>query len=342
VRIPSDPDFLRLVRRSAAAFVVALAVGAAFIPAPLREAADLGNPPNPAKSAWFLLWSQELVSHGTGWIYVAFAAALLLVALPWLPGKGRTADPGDGTPPAERAPRYGGAIAFALFLAFLVLTIVAAFFRGPNWGWTGFSAVVRATGATAAFRPAMPEGRLRLERSGCRRCHVTGGEGNRLATDLDGMFGAPPGRLIDAIRSPAVHMPDFRFDEDSIRELADAIHANGAAHGKGGASGPGHPLKVHFDRGASDSNAPPFESRCGGCHRAIGSGGRGMGQGNIGPNLSGLFTPFHPGRVGPGVRWSPEALARWADNPRTIRPVAKMPPVPVSAAEFRAIVDSLR
>lgn len=135
MRIPSDPVFFRLVLRSMAACVVALSVAAFLVPAPLQEAADLGNPPNPARSAWFLLWVQELVSHGTYWIWPAILSALLLAALPWLPGKGERLEPGDGTPAAERAPRTGGAIAIALFAIVVALTVVAAFFRGRNWEW---------------------------------------------------------------------------------------------------------------------------------------------------------------------------------------------------------------
>ena len=38
---------------------------AALVPAPLETPADPAHAPNPAKSAWFLLWIQELVSYST-------------------------------------------------------------------------------------------------------------------------------------------------------------------------------------------------------------------------------------------------------------------------------------
>jgi hypothetical protein len=135
VRVPADPDFIRPVKRSALACVAALMVAALFLPPPLQEAADPGNPPNPAKSAWFLLWVQELVSHGTSWIWPAVAAAVAAVALPWIPGRGTRIDPGDGTPPAERAGRGGGRFLAALSLALLLLTLAALFFRGRDWAW---------------------------------------------------------------------------------------------------------------------------------------------------------------------------------------------------------------
>ena len=135
MRIPSDPTFFRLIRRSMAACVAVLAAAAWLFPAPLKEAADLGNPPNPARSAWFLLWVQELVSHGTVWIYPVFVAVAVFVALPWLPGAGTRVVPDDGTAEADRAPGAGALFVSLLLAAIVVLTLVAAFFRGKNWEW---------------------------------------------------------------------------------------------------------------------------------------------------------------------------------------------------------------
>ena len=53
---------------------------ALFVPAPLQGPADPSRVPNPVKSAWFLLWTQELVSwskelvHPMVLLLVAFAA----------------------------------------------------------------------------------------------------------------------------------------------------------------------------------------------------------------------------------------------------------------------------
>ena len=107
-----------------------LLLAAGLVPAPLETAADPMQPPNPAKSAWFLLWIQELISHGTGWMYGVLALAGLLVALPWL----RRA-------PAERAAwlqpgeRVVGAVVLVLVTAVVALTFVALFLRGENWQW---------------------------------------------------------------------------------------------------------------------------------------------------------------------------------------------------------------
>lgn len=190
--------------------------------------------------------------------------------------------------------------------------------------------------------PSTARGREALSRSGCRRCHVSGAEGIRLAADLDAAFGARPARLRDAIRNPAAFMPDFRFDDATILDLVNAIYANGTGRTKKAGKGAEIPIKVHFDAGPAKGDAPPFAKRCGGCHRALSGNGAGMGAGAAGPNLSALFSPFHPGQASEGLPWNPEALRRWLSNPRSFRPFALMPPVPLPAEEFPALADSLR
>ncbi|MHB8763411.1 MAG: selenite/tellurite reduction operon b-type cytochrome membrane protein ExtQ [Deferrisomatales bacterium] len=109
--------------------VAALLVLAAVVPAPLQEAADPGRAPNPAKAAWFLLWTQELVSYGNAWMYAILGLGLAFFALPWLPG----------SPPAEGArwfpPEQWPASLFAVAAALAVagLTLVGLALRGPNW-----------------------------------------------------------------------------------------------------------------------------------------------------------------------------------------------------------------
>jgi hypothetical protein len=127
-RVPSSPHLLGPVKRAALAGVVALVVFAAVMPAPLDLAADRAHPPNPAKSAWFLVWIQELVSHSTFAIYGVVLAAVLLVALPWLP-----------LPRPEGAAWFsaghrGVAVGVGLMAcAILALTVIGLFFRGANW-----------------------------------------------------------------------------------------------------------------------------------------------------------------------------------------------------------------
>ncbi|MBK9776484.1 MAG: cytochrome B6 [bacterium] len=131
-QVPSSPHFFRLIRRGLLVIAVFLLVAAWLVPAPLETAADPMRPPNPAKSAWFLLWIQELVSHGTAWMYVVLLLAGLFVALPWL----RRA-------PAERAAwfqpgeRLVGTVVLVLFALVVVLTATALFLRGENWQLRG-------------------------------------------------------------------------------------------------------------------------------------------------------------------------------------------------------------
>lgn len=126
--VSSEPRFFRLVTLGFAACSVALLLLAVFIPAPLELAADPAHAPNPAKSAWFLLWIQELVSYSTSAIYGALLLIAVLAALPWLP-----------VPELERAawfPREHRPVTILVLAAcglILVLTAVGLFMRGPNW-----------------------------------------------------------------------------------------------------------------------------------------------------------------------------------------------------------------
>jgi hypothetical protein len=126
--VKSSPHFFRPVGRSMLLGAAVLLLLAALVPAPLGTPADPAHAPNPAKSAWFLLWIQELVSYSTLAIYVAVALAAFLVALPWLP-----------VPKLEHArwlPREHRPLAVAMLAAallVLVLTVVGLTLRGPDW-----------------------------------------------------------------------------------------------------------------------------------------------------------------------------------------------------------------
>lgn len=124
--VASSPVFFRLIRRSMAAFVAAACVLAAVFPAPLQEPADIGKVPNPAKSAWFLLWIQELVSYSRNFIYVVVLLAGVFLALPYTRWGGSDGDTG-------RPRRIVAALAFAVFSCIVVLTIIAYLFRGKDW-----------------------------------------------------------------------------------------------------------------------------------------------------------------------------------------------------------------
>jgi hypothetical protein len=126
--VKSSPHFFRPVGRSMLLALAVLLLLAALVPAPLETPADPAHAPNPAKSAWFLLWIQELVSYSTLAIYVAVGLAVFLVALPWLP-----------VPKLERARwlppehRLLAVAVLAAALLVLALTVVGLTLRGPDW-----------------------------------------------------------------------------------------------------------------------------------------------------------------------------------------------------------------
>lgn len=126
--VSSDPHLFRPLKRALLGGLALLLLLAALAPAPLEIAADPAHPPNPAKSAWFLLWIQELVSYDTRAIHAALALAVLLVALPWLPIRG--VEHASWFPRAERPL---AAFVLLVFCALVALTATGLFFRGPDW-----------------------------------------------------------------------------------------------------------------------------------------------------------------------------------------------------------------
>ncbi|MFZ3116479.1 MAG: selenite/tellurite reduction operon b-type cytochrome membrane protein ExtQ [Syntrophales bacterium] len=129
--IKSSPHFFRLIKLAAALFCGAVFVLAFFITAPLQAPADIRHVPNPVKSAWFLLWIQELVSYSSYLSYLVAAIGAFFLLIPWLPISS----------PATRARWFADGqlpvtlITVVTFTAILTLTIIAMFFRGENWSF---------------------------------------------------------------------------------------------------------------------------------------------------------------------------------------------------------------
>jgi hypothetical protein len=127
--VKSSPLFFTLITRSMYALTISLLLLTPLIPAPLQEQANPAVTPNPAKSAWFLLWIQEMVSWSRFMIYPALLLGCLIMLLPWLP---------LGTP-VHRArwfPRQLLPVTVLTLLAaaaLVLLTVVGMFFRGSNW-----------------------------------------------------------------------------------------------------------------------------------------------------------------------------------------------------------------
>ena len=129
--VRSSPGFFRLIKIAMALLILLLLVLAALVPAPLQEPANLARVPNPVKSAWFLLWIQELVSYSKYLIYAVLALAAGLTMLPWLGGEG-------GPQHAAWLGREQLPVSVAALAAFVVigaLTAVGLYFRGENWAF---------------------------------------------------------------------------------------------------------------------------------------------------------------------------------------------------------------
>ncbi|MBJ6752310.1 selenite/tellurite reduction operon b-type cytochrome membrane protein ExtQ [Geomonas anaerohicana] len=127
--LKSSPYFFRLIKIALTLTVLTLMALTALIPAPLQEQANLARVPNPVKSAWFLLWIQELVSYSKYLIYLVLALTAAFIALPWL---SRSAPP-QGACWFPRESRVVNCVALAICVAVLALTLVAMFCRGANW-----------------------------------------------------------------------------------------------------------------------------------------------------------------------------------------------------------------
>lgn len=185
--------------------------------------------------------------------------------------------------------------------------------------------------------PVTEAGRKAIERSGCQRCHVIAGKGNRYARDLDRLLPrARPEEVLAALEKPALFMPRFALTESTAVLVVNALFAGSAASRPPEGESP---LVVHFESAARQEHA--FTRRCGGCHRLLTGEREGLGAGSIGPNLSGLFTPFYPGTLLEGERWTPARFREWLENPRQFRPLAEMPSVKLTEDERHAIESAL-
>lgn len=197
-------------------------------------------------------------------------------------------------------------------------------------------------GRFARFRsaadPLVQEGNRLLEQFACRRCHVIGGRGNRLAASLDDVTAMKgPQELVRSIGSPALGMPLFRLSEGQMTALVTGLYAGGMTVKRG----PERPQVVFFQE--RDGKGPDlFSRKCGSCHRILSERLGALGRSDSGPNLSGLFTQYYPKTFRNRERWHAEGLKQWLENPRNVRRLSTMPPVVLTAEELREIVDILK
>ena len=172
----------------------------------------------------------------------------------------------------------------------------------------------------------------------CRRCHTTAGKGNHLASNLDRLpLNTTPQKIFEAIKHPALFMPDFSFDDRQITDLVNAILAGAIKNGRNAGE---TPQVVHFE-GVKPRTDNIFEKQCGSCHKILTDAFGALGKGNIGPNLSGLFSEFYPATLKDNGRWTAGILKKWLENPRKIREHSQMRPIPLKKAEFELLLPIL-
>ncbi|SEA62544.1 hypothetical protein SAMN05660420_02666 [Desulfuromusa kysingii] len=193
---------------------------------------------------------------------------------------------------------------------------------------------------TLVADPTTESGKRRLQEYACRRCHVSEVKGNSLSANLDySQLEKSAEELETAIQIPALFMPEFHFNEQQRIELVNAILAAGRQ-----VEIPEQELPevVHFE-GEEVTREFQFEKHCGSCHRALTASFGGLGEGLIGPNLSGIFSEFYLLNFGDDQqRWTTDNLEKWVKNPRKIRPYTQMPPLEIKKEELDAICDELQ
>ncbi|NCO52004.1 MAG: cytochrome B6 [Deltaproteobacteria bacterium] len=129
--VPSSPVFFRLIRRNMLLLVVVLLLGAWLFPAPLQPPADLAQPPNPAKAAWFLLWIQELLSYSNRFAYLMLAGVAGFALLPlW-----RRQPPTTAAIWFERRQWPVILLTLLTLAGLILLTLIASLWRGENWAF---------------------------------------------------------------------------------------------------------------------------------------------------------------------------------------------------------------
>lgn len=177
-----------------------------------------------------------------------------------------------------------------------------------------------------------------IDSSRCRRCHKTDREGNILASNLDASLDKTlPEALADAIVNPTIFMPNFYFRETDVTRLVNAVLDSSAVY----ASTTDEDIRViHFEENINRSNNI-FDNRCGSCHRVLTQQLGGLGQGDIGPNLSGIFSGFYFKNFKDGKSWNTDSLKQWLKNPRDIRVNTQMPPVELTQDEMAYLIVAL-
>jgi hypothetical protein len=323
VYIPSNPYFFRLIIAAAIIFIIFTVCIAVIFPDTLLPPALSHNTPNPAKSAWFLLWIEELVAYNIYLVYIPFTLFVFFLFLPFFVKRKEEYA-------AWRDKRYMVVklVSTATLIFIVTLSIIAFFFRSENWSLR--------IGGRDKLHDKIEDSILTHNKNAdsiiaelhCRRCHIINGRGNLLASDL----GATSGRLTvtdiaDKIASPALQMPRFLLSEEERLALAVLLLSYADKDMEKPAIVEIVPLE--------GKEKTIFNDKCGGCHLLLSKYGA-LGRKSAATHISGLFTEYYPPPP-TAARWNIEIFKRWLTNPRSIKSNAVMPPVILTEEEMEEI-----
>ena len=159
-----------------------------------------------------------------------------------------------------------------------------------------------------------------------------------LASDLDTSFDRRlPEVLADAIKNPVKFMPDFYFQETDVTSLVNAILDSSAVYASTSYE---DSRIIHFEKDIKGSDNI-FNKHCGLCHRMLTQQFGGLGQGDIGPNLSGIFSRFYFKNFKESKSWNADRLKQWLKNPRDIRVNTQMPPIKLTEDDLRHLIHMM-
>ncbi|MGE5359256.1 MAG: cytochrome b [Bacteroidales bacterium] len=140
--VNASPDLSRRLALVMLATTAIVGILAALIVSPLEDPANPLVTPNPAKSPWYFLWLQEIVTDTTvhvgsftingallGGVILPGALLVVMTAWPWI-DRSPLAAVGTWWPRARRAQNL---VCVSLVGAMVVLTLIGAFMRGPGW-----------------------------------------------------------------------------------------------------------------------------------------------------------------------------------------------------------------
>jgi len=175
-----------------------------------------------------------------------------------------------------------------------------------------------------------------VEDVGCRRCHLLAQKGNNLARDLYFTGKNRNGEyIVKMIKEPNEYMPNFHFDNTTAIKIAKFILLDGVVKRESKIS----PYPVYID--GEEKNV--FSEKCGGCHNALLKGVGPAGKGDIGPNLSGLFTEYYKSIIlGNNKKFNEDLLKKWIKNPRSIKKNTTMPVINLSDTDLKDLIKNLK